>query len=245
MFSMEQSWWQFVIMAVVCYLVGSVNFAKLISRANRGDITKMGSGNPGTMNMFRNFGLRLGALTFVCDALKGGIPVVAAHLIYQGQFFAHTAVYVSDVARYFCGLFVIIGHVFPITLGFKGGKGIAASTGLILSFMIVDIHYWYFTVIGFIIFMTTMYVSRYVSLASLVLMTTLTLEFIITAFFGRINATGAALIECNLVMCALTALAFFQHRANIVRLISGTENKIGHHVKVEENLASESGEKNE
>lgn len=232
-----------VICLLLGYLMGSiVQSGFWICKFHHIDIRQYGSGNAGTTNVIRTMGKKVGYLTYIFDAGKCIVTALIIVLLFGNN----NAPAEPEILLVLWGaLGCVLGHNFPFYLGFKGGKGIAASTGLILSFMIVDIHYWYFTVIGFIIFMTTMYVSRYVSLASLVLMTTLTLEFIITAFFGRINATGAALIECNLVMCALTALAFFQHRANIVRLISGTENKIGHHVKVEENLASESGEKNE
>lgn len=226
MFSMEQSWWQFVIMAVVCYLVGSVNFAKLISRANRGDITKMGSGNPGTMNMFRNFGLRLGALTFICDALKGGIPVVVAHLIYQGQFFAHTAVYVSDVARYFCGLFVIIGHVFPITLGFKGGKGIASTFGLFWAALSCENLLWIlFGACTVLVVVAFIYVSEWGSLGSLLGVSLFCIAQI-CVFFFRYTYLIADVFLClaYLLPFTIVAITWIAHKENLVRLFAGEEH---------------------
>ena len=101
----------------------------MISKLKHKDITKMGSGNPGTMNMSREFGMKIGVLTFVCDALKSGVPLLIGHLLYNGYVFAGTNVLISDFIRYFCVLCVITGHIYPVTFGFKGGKGIACTMG--------------------------------------------------------------------------------------------------------------------
>ena len=130
-FYFSQSWWQFLIIAVVCYFIGCFNFAFVISKFKKRDITKIGSGNPGTMNMSREFGLKIGLITFICDAVKGGIPALISYFIYRDCVFAGTDFIVSDITRYLCGLCVIIGHIFPATMGFKGGKGIASTLGLL------------------------------------------------------------------------------------------------------------------
>lgn len=85
--SFSQNWYQFLIMAVVCYLIGCFNFAKLIARFKHKDITKIGSGNPGTMNMSREFGLKVGIITFFCDAFKGGIPALITYFVYRSYYF--------------------------------------------------------------------------------------------------------------------------------------------------------------
>ena len=77
-----QNWWQFLILAIVCYLIGCFNFAVLISKLKKKNITKMGSGNPGTMNMTREFGVKVGIITFFCDAFKAGIPALIVHFVY-------------------------------------------------------------------------------------------------------------------------------------------------------------------
>ena len=118
-FSLLQNWWQIPLLAVVSYLIGCFNFALLISRRKKRDITKIGSGNPGTMNMSREFGLKVGLLTFFCDALKGAVPCVIAYFLYRNFVFTGTVIAVSDISRYFCGLFVVIGHIFPVTMRFK------------------------------------------------------------------------------------------------------------------------------
>lgn len=126
-FYLSQGWYWFLLMAVVCYSIGCFNFAVLIAKLKHKNVRKIGSGNPGTMNMSREFGLKIGLLNFLLDAFKGGIPAMVSYFIFRGYVFAGTNVVVSDVTRYFCGLFVVIGHIFPVTMKFKGGKGIAST----------------------------------------------------------------------------------------------------------------------
>ena len=90
-FHFTQSWYEFVIIALVCYFVGCFNFARFISKKKDKDITTIGSGNPGTMNMTREFGIKIGVLTFFCDALKGGVPAVICYFIYRKYVFADFA----------------------------------------------------------------------------------------------------------------------------------------------------------
>ena len=128
--ALSQSWYWFVLMAIACYLIGSINFSLLVSRILHHDIRKEGSGNPGTMNMFRTFGVKIGLLIFFLDAFKGGIPAVISYFVFRNYQFAGTTVLVSDFTRYLCGVSVIVGHIFPIIMKFKGGKGIASTLGL-------------------------------------------------------------------------------------------------------------------
>ena len=114
-------WYWFIVMAVVSYLIGCFNFALLISKIKHKDVRHMGSGNPGTMNMSRQFGLKIGALTLFLDMIKGGLPVLVAYLIFRGYVFAGTDVLVSDLARYVCGVSVIVGHIYPRHHEVQGG----------------------------------------------------------------------------------------------------------------------------
>ena len=126
----SQNWYWFVLMALVCYFVGCVNFAMIIARTKHKDAHKIGSGNPGTMNMSREFGLKVGLVNFLLDVAKGGVPALVSYFVFRGYVFAGTDVVVSDFTRYFCGVFVIIGHIWPVTMRFRGGKGIASTLGL-------------------------------------------------------------------------------------------------------------------
>ena len=112
----SQSWYWFLLMAVVCYLLGCVNFAMIIARTKHKDAHKIGSGNPGTMNMSREFGLKVGLVNFLLDVSKGGIPALISYFVFRDYVFAGTDVVVSDVTRYLCGVFVIIGHIWPVTM---------------------------------------------------------------------------------------------------------------------------------
>ena len=151
-FSIVQNWWQFLIVAIVCYLIGCFNFARVISRKKQRDITTIGSGNPGTMNMTREFGIKTGFLTFLCDALKGGVPALICYFIYRSYIFEGTEIPVSDLMRYFAGLFVVVGHIFPVTMKFKGGKGIASTLGLFWFGLMCESPWW--ILIGFGVLLT-------------------------------------------------------------------------------------------
>ncbi|MDE5548070.1 MAG: glycerol-3-phosphate acyltransferase, partial [Clostridia bacterium] len=123
-------WYYLPVMAVVCYFIGCFNFAVIIAKCHHKDVHKLGSGNPGTMNMSREFGLKVGLLNFILDVCKGGVPALVSWLIFRNYYFAGTQFVISDFTRYFCGVFVIIGHIYPVTMKFRGGKGIASTFGL-------------------------------------------------------------------------------------------------------------------
>jgi glycerol-3-phosphate acyltransferase PlsY len=219
-FYFSQNWWQFLVMAIVCYFIGCFNFARVISRKRHKDITKIGSGNPGTMNMSREFGWKVGLLTFSCDALKGGIPAIISYFIYRNYQFAGTDFVVSDLTRYFCGLFVIIGHIFPVTMRFKGGKGIASSAGLMIAF------HPYFIPMMLTLFFGTFFLTHFVSLGSLLIYAGFVIEMIIcgqTGVFGEVSQT--VLNEMYAISFLMAAMAYWRHRENIKRLLHGNERK--------------------
>ena len=163
-------WYWFIVMAVVSYFVGCFNFALLISKIKHKDVRKMGSGNPGTMNMSRQFGLKIGALTLFCDMIKGGIPLLIAYFIFKDHCFAGTDVLVSDLARYVCGVSVIIGHIYPVTMKFKGGKGIASTLGMYSFALVLETQYpWMIALVLGILVLTLFYIwaSEWGSMGSL------------------------------------------------------------------------------
>ncbi len=227
---LSQSWWQFVIMAIACYLIGCFNFARLISRKKHRDITKIGSGNPGTMNMSREFGLKIGLLTFFCDALKGGIPALISFLIYRKYQFATTGFEVADFTRYFCGLFVIIGHIFPVTTGFKGGKGIASTLGLFWSGLSCE-NGWgvllvFLFLVGIVVFIA---LTEWGSLGSLLGVTGLSIVQMVIFFLRYQNfAFNAYMVAAYGCILAINLLTWWAHRANLARLFAGEE----HHTSI-------------
>lgn len=130
--TISQVWWQFLLLAVGSYLIGNVNFAILISKLKKRDIRTLGSGNPGTLNMSRNFGLKIGILTLSLDILKGALPTFLGFILYKDIAFNGTELPISQVAMVGCGFFAVLGHIFPVFMRFKGGKGIATTIGVFL-----------------------------------------------------------------------------------------------------------------
>ena len=108
-----------VLFALVSYMFGNINWAIIISKAKNKDIRKMGSGNPGTLNMSRNLGLKFGLLTFFLDIMKGVIPTLTVFFIFKGKYFPNTVFAISDFAIYLCGFSVVMGHIYPIIFKFK------------------------------------------------------------------------------------------------------------------------------
>ncbi len=228
--SFSQLWYYFVIIAVVCYFIGCINWAKIISKIKHNDITKVGSGNPGTLNMSRTFGLKIGILTLFLDMLKGGLPAFAGYLIFKDVYFEGTAVCVGDFAKYMCGLFVVIGHIYPVTMRFKGGKGIASTLGAFAFSLITNA--WYFVFVVLVIaFITIGYivVTEWGSMGSLIGITLATfaqgIDFYITYSKDLLNIY---VILCFMFLYALFLLTWFAHRENLFRLLAGEE----HHTSV-------------
>jgi acyl phosphate:glycerol-3-phosphate acyltransferase len=181
------------------YLLGSIPFGLLLTRAAGGpDIRAIGSGNIGATNVLRTGRKGLAAATLVCDALKGTAAVLL------------TAHYATPDAALVAGLGAFLGHLFPVWLKFKGGKGVAVYIGLLIGF------YWPGALIFCTIWIAVAALSRYSSLAALVAsaLTPLALWLL-----GQPSAATLFLL--------LTALLWVMHRANIVRLIAGTESRIG------------------
>ena len=222
----KENWWQFFILAAACYLVGCFNFARFISRKKHKGITKIGSGNPGTMNMSREFGWKIGVITFFCDAFKGGIPTLIAHLIFKKYAFTGTVVRVSDVARYLAALFVIIGHIFPVTNRFKGGKGIASTFGG-FWFGLACENPW-FLLLGFLFFVAValyIFATEWGSMGSLIGTSGFAIWQGVIYFLrygGEKNEYFAAAMGLLLLLNLFTWGA---HRKNVWRLLSGTEHR--------------------
>ncbi|MBQ7879959.1 MAG: glycerol-3-phosphate acyltransferase [Clostridia bacterium] len=225
MFDLSQNWWQLVIVAAVCYLIGCFNFALLISKFKKRDITKIGSGNPGTMNMSREFGLKIGLITFFCDAFKGGIPALIGYFIYRDFVFAGTSVALSDFMRYFCGLFVIIGHIFPVTMRFKGGKGIASTLGLFWICLGCEDPWWLLIGFGFLLFIVAFIAfTEWGSLGSLLGVTGFSIWQAVVFYlrYGGISL-NAYMVCLYMLILVLNVLTWWAHRANLVRLFAGEE----------------------
>ncbi len=194
------------------YLFGCFSTGYFIGKMNKVDISKYGSSNIGATNALRTLGAKAGALTLLGDALKAVIPILMVRLI---LFKGYDNV---ELLALYTGLGVVIGHNYPVWLKFKGGKGIAATGGAMAAFdpLIIPV--------GLPLFILIVAITRYVSLGSL---------FVAVLFPVWIAITHPGEIHMLIVALLFMASAFIKHHANIKRLLQGTENKIGHKVKIE------------
>ncbi len=209
---------------LVSYLIGSISASILISRRNGGmDIREEGSGNAGTTNMLRVHGKKAAACTLLIDVGKGVFAVliasaidsaVSASLDFSGQSIL-CRLFFGGHLKYFAGIFAVLGHDFPVYFGFRGGKGVATSLGVVLAAS------WQVGLIVLAVALLVMVISRYVSLGSVcagVLYPCALLAFM--AGRGEIDAVAV------LSAVFLGALLIAKHHTNLNRLLHGTENKL-------------------
>lgn len=219
-----EKWYWFLAVAVVGYLIGSLNFAFLISKLFKKDITKMGSGNPGTMNMVREFGPVIGFTTFFLDAFKGGLPAIGAYFLFKDFYFVGTDFCVGRFTEALCGLFAVLGHVYPVTLRFKGGKGIA--TGIGLFWLTLGTHNpWLFLWGGLVVLSEPIAVSlvKKSSLCSLCYLTGFGIWQMIVLKTSY-NAGGIGLAASLLLVFITVVVSWVAHGKNLRNLLSGEEH---------------------
>ncbi len=180
------------------YFIGSIPFGYIIAKLRGIDIQKQGSGNIGATNVFRTLGPTLGIIVFILDALKGTFAVVVA-----------TSFISNPIGIISCAGLVILGHMFPIFLGFKGGKGAATGVGVLLG---LD---WRICIICFILVALIILLTRYVSLASI------TVPIIATILMYIFNKPLAYTITTGII----TLFIIIKHTSNIKRLLKGQERK--------------------
>lgn len=207
----------YIIVAIIAYLMGSVNFSILISKKMAGfDVREKGSGNAGTTNMLRSVGKKAAAITLICDILKGVVSIVIAIIV--GNIVKNLD---RELLLQIAGIAVVIGHTFPIFFGFKGGKGVATSLGVLLM------SNWQIGLICLVFALVLMVLTRMVSLGSCgaaVLFPVLTL-FINQHYTVLTEGKSGRVYFVYSVILAIIVL--YNHRSNIKRILNGTENKLG------------------
>lgn len=205
---------------LVCVLIGYVfglfETGYFYGRLNGVDIRQKGSGNSGATNTLRTLGIKAGIITLLGDAFKCVFAVLLAYVIY-GKTYAD----IFPVLAMYAGMGAVLGHNYPFYLKFKGGKGIAATAGLILSTTNP-----YMVLICIVVFVGIVAATRYVSLGSLVVVIVYFAEVVVYGQMGGYGVEPPYLYEMYVIAALLAVSAFFKHRANIQRLLSGTENKI-------------------
>jgi glycerol-3-phosphate acyltransferase PlsY len=206
----------YAIAAIVGYLLGSIPFGLLITTAaGLGDVRKIGSGSIGATNVLRTGRRELAALTLLLDALKGFAAVILARTLLQSLLPTDpvTALYCSYVA----GVAAFIGHCFPVWLGFKGGKGVATLIGVLFALA------WQVGAIFCIVWLIIAFTQRISSVSAITAAVTAPI-FAYVAFLMGWAPEG---VVFALVVAVLSLLLIVRHRANIARLMAGTEPKIG------------------
>lgn len=195
----------YIAIVIISYLLGNISTSYIVAKKLAGvDIRTQGSGNAGSTNVLRTLGKKAGALTFVGDVLKGLLAVLIARLIaYSMNMDQSTCAYLAVVA-------VVLGHNYPVFLGFKGGKGVATSLGSMLGMNPIIA----LTCLGFFIIIVA--ITKYVSLGSI-------LGISLSPIIMILNHNTKGI----LVTLFLTISVAITHKENIKRLFSGTERKIG------------------
>ncbi|MBR2756050.1 MAG: glycerol-3-phosphate acyltransferase [Lachnospiraceae bacterium] len=202
---------------IIGYFFGCMVAAFFVGTAKKVDIRKKGSGNLGTTNAFRTVGIGGGIATGVGDMLKVVIVVLLVYFVVVKG----VKVDIDRIPLYlYTGFGAILGHDFPFYLHFKGGKGVAPSAALLI--MLGD---WKMIVIGVVIFFGICVLTRYVSLASLSMMTAECILFIVFLLTGLIKVSRGWYPDCIIIMVLMTLLVFWTHRENLKRLAQGKENK--------------------
>lgn len=204
---------------IIGYLLGSISFAVVISKTfYKQDIRNFGSGNAGMTNVLRTFGVKAAAATFAGDFLKGTFSVLIAKAIMNSSYLAtvENLDFFKDLSLYVVVFGALIGHLKPIFFGFKGGKGISVAFGSMMAGTPP------ITAAAFVVWLVVVTLTKYVSLASILAVASYAV-FTFVSFY----ISGTYSIPHGVAAVLLPAIIIYAHRSNIVRLLNGTERKIG------------------
>lgn len=205
-----------IISLIIGYGFGLFQTGYLYGKSKGIDIRKEGSGNAGTTNSLRVLGWKAGAITFLGDLFKAIFAVLLVKLIFRNTYPDFV-----KVLELYAGFGTVLGHNFPFYLQFKGGKGIACTSGMILAVLPIS------APVSLVLFIGAVAITRYVSLGSILVVCSYLIQVIVFGQLGILHLTGGALIEFYIVSACFTLMALWKHKENIYRLLHGTENKIG------------------
>ncbi len=210
-----------LICLAVGYVCGLLQTGYLVGKMSHVDIRKKGSGNAGTTNALRVLGWKAGILTFVGDVLKCVAAFILVFFMYRGSS-------CLPLLCMYAGAGVTLGHNFPFYMNFKGGKGIAVMAGLVAANS-----FWHLPASLLLIpvtlacFLVPVVVTRYISVGSLAAYTAFLIEMTAAGQAGWFQMETARCVELYVLLFLMTVLAWYRHRANLGRLMKGTENKFG------------------
>lgn len=196
------------------YVFGLFQTGYIYGKSKGIDIRNEGSGNAGTTNSLRVLGIKAGLITFLGDLFKAIFAVLLVLLLFRNKY--PDAVKILEL---YAGFGAVLGHNFPFYLKFKGGKGIACTSGMILAVCPLA------APICLALFIGSIAITRYVSLGSILVVVSYLVQVIVFGQLGYLHIDAALLPEFYIVSACFTAMALWRHRSNIKRLLSGTENK--------------------
>ena len=217
-------WWSFLLIAICSYFIGNLNFAILISQSKKKDIRDCGSGNPGTLNMSRQFGLKFGVLTLFLDILKGAVPTFIALKVYGGAVFGDSTLKVGEMAQYLAGFFAVLGHICPVVYKFKGGKGIATTIGVFLVGEPIVTVIFALLAIGYILITEIGSVGSFIATAPSAVAAGIRLYNDGFAHEPNFEYGMAFFIVADLMVFGIILMTWIAHRQNIKRLMAGEEH---------------------
>ena len=209
-----------LIALLIGYFLGCFPTGYMVGKLRGVDIRKHGSGNTGATNTLRTLGWKAAVITFLGDCGKTILAIVLANILFKNSGYDIT------VIELYAGLGAVLGHNFPFYFKFKGGKGIACTAGVAFALFPAAVP------VCLTVFVLCIALSKYVSLGSILMAILLVIQIFVFNHYGILGVPEASVYEFDILVLILGTLAIFQHRANIVRLCKGTENKVGQKVEI-------------
>ena len=211
-----------IVCAAIGYVFGTIQTAVFYGRLKGVDIRKVGSGNAGTTNTLRTLGTKAGFIVLFGDMIKCIVAIILTGFIFKKVLPVEVYTQYAWLLKIYTAFGCVLGHDFPFFLNFKGGKGIAVTSGYIIAM------HWSFVIVGLLSFLIPFNITHFVSLGSLCLYACFFIQLVVTGQLGLLGMdamTSPLLIEMYVIGFIMTVLAFYQHRTNIQKLLSGTERK--------------------
>lgn len=199
---------------VIGYCLGMFQTGYIYGKLHNVDIRQHGSGNAGATNTLRTLGLKAGLITFLGDLCKAMLSMLIAWLLFRGTY--PDGVMLLEM---YAGFGAVLGHNFPVYLKFKGGKGIACTAGFILAF------YPPMAILCLLLFIVVVAITRYVSLGSILVMLCFFAQLVTFGELGYLRMDANLMVEAYIVGALFAVMGIWRHKANIKRLLTGTENK--------------------
>ena len=218
-----------LIISIISYLIGCINTSLAITKILKigNDIRSVGSGNAGFTNVLRTMGKKMAIFTFIGDFLKGILAVwITSMIVTSSQAFQNNENLILS-AKYISGMMCVIGHIYPCFFKFKGGKGVLTTWA---TMFLID---WQIAVVLITVFLITLWISKIVSLASIMAAISYPVSTFVICFFGDYLVTKNLydMFFPTIVSLIVGALVIYKHKSNILRLLNGKEIKISVHQK--------------